>query len=134
MPTELAKDGKYRVVVLSRDDKSPEAVELTTTLPDVSIFVGDLYDEKVLHEAFSGVDAAFVNINGFPIGEAKEVYWGIRIFEIARETGIKHYIYSSLDYSLKLGGFDPKFRCGHLDGKGKVSGELTVSFPFPSSS
>jgi hypothetical protein len=128
--TELIKDGKYSVIILSRDANSPEAVALTRANPEVSIFVGSMFDEKALHDAFSGVDACFVNTNGFPIGEAKEVFWGIRIFEIAREMGVKHFVYSSLDYALKLGGYDPKFRCGHLDGKGKVSGKWTTQIYF----
>ena len=47
---------------------------------------------------------------------------GIRTFEIAVQSGIEHYVWGSLDYSLKKGRFDEKFRCGHYDGKGKVAG------------
>jgi len=30
-------------------------------------------------------------------------------------------VFSSLDYALKKGGYDPRFRCGHYDGKGRVA-------------
>ena len=33
---------------------------------------------------------------------------------------MKHFVYAGLEYASKLGNFDPKYRCGHLDGKGKV--------------
>jgi hypothetical protein len=66
-------------------------------------------------------NSTFVNTNGFAIGEKAEVYWGIRIYELAREVGVKHFVWATIDYSSKLGGFKPELRCGHADGKGKVS-------------
>jgi hypothetical protein len=33
---------------------------------------------------------------------------------------VKHFLYAGLEYASKLGNFDPKYRTGHLDGKGKV--------------
>jgi hypothetical protein len=86
----------------------------------VTIFEGDAYDEATLRKAFIGIDYAFVNTNGFAIGEKAEIYWGIRLYELAREFGVKHFIYAGLEYASKLGNFDPKYRTGHLDGKGKV--------------
>lgn len=87
----------------------------------MTIVEGDSYDEATLRSAFAGVNYAFVNTNGFAIGEKAEIYWGIRMYELAREAGVQHYIWAGLIYSSKLGNFDPKYRCGHLDGKGKVS-------------
>ncbi|KAH7306142.1 hypothetical protein BKA65DRAFT_578297 [Rhexocercosporidium sp. MPI-PUGE-AT-0058] len=119
----LASDGKYTVRVLTRSSTSPEGKELSS-IPGVTIVEGDSYDELTLRKAFSGISYAFINTNGFAIGEKAEVYWGIRIYELAREAGVKHYIWAGLIYSSKLGGFDPKYKCGHLDGKGRVSDYL----------
>ncbi|KAG4427693.1 hypothetical protein IFR05_016825 [Cadophora sp. M221] len=121
----LASDGKYTVQVLTRSSTSPEAEELSS-IPGVTIIEGDSYDEHTLRKAFSGVSYAFINTNGFAIGEKAEVYWGIRMYELAREAGVKHYIWAGLIYSSKLGGFDPKYNCGHLDGKGRVSDYLAA--------
>src|SRR5262249_5683475 len=44
----------------------------------------------------------------------------IRLYELAREFGLKHFVYAGLEYASKLGNFNPKYRTGHLDGKGKV--------------
>lgn len=46
---------------------------------------------------------AFVNTDSFTIGEQKEIFTGIRIFELAKQTGtLKHYVWSGLDYSFKV--------------------------------
>jgi NmrA-like family len=90
-------------------------------LPNITIIPGDGYNDATLRKALNGMDSAFVNTNGFAIGEKAEIYWGIRIYELAREAGLKHFIWATIDYSSKLGNYDPKFRCGHLDGKGKVT-------------
>lgn len=74
---------------------------------------------------------AWVNTDGFTVGEQKEIYAGMRIFEIAKQTpSVRHYIWSNLDYVLKvtqnvlvrsssadvcvqLGGYDEKYNCVH---------------------
>ena len=117
---ELAADGRYKVIILTRSGQSDPAMELAS-LPKVAVMEGDAFDEPTLVKAFKGVDAAFVNTNGFAIGEKAEIYWGIRIYEIAYGAGVKHFVWGSLDYSSKLGNFDPSFHCGHLDGKGIVA-------------
>jgi uncharacterized protein YbjT (DUF2867 family) len=115
----LARDAKYSVRVLTRHASSPEAAKLAE-LPGVTIFEGDAYTEADLIKAFDGVQYVFANTNGFAIGEKAEIYWGIRLYELARRFGIKHFVYAGLYYASKLGGYDPALRCGHLDGKGKV--------------
>jgi hypothetical protein len=50
----------------------------------------------------------------------------MRIFEIAVQSRVEHYVWGSLDYSLKKGKYDEKFRVGHYDGKGKVAGMLII--------
>ncbi|KUJ16759.1 NAD(P)-binding protein [Mollisia scopiformis] len=117
----LARDSKYNVRVLTRSTKSKPALELAA-LPGVTIVSGDGYNEAGLHSAFSsGIDIAFVNTNGFAIGEKAEIYWGIRIFEIAAEHGVKHFIWANLESSYKVSGYQPRFRTGHFDGKHKVA-------------
>lgn len=48
---------------------------------------------------------AWVNTDGFTVGEQKEVWAGIKIFELAKHNGaVRHYVWSSLDYSLQVSG------------------------------
>jgi uncharacterized protein YbjT (DUF2867 family) len=107
------------VRVITRNAKSEEAQELAA-IPGVTIFEGDSYLESDLRKAFKGVNYVFANTNGFAIGEKSEIYWGIRLYELAREFGVEHFLYAGLEYASRLGNFDPKYRTGHLDGKGKV--------------
>jgi hypothetical protein len=50
----------------------------------------------------------------------------IRVYELALEEGIKFFVYGNLDYVYKLSGYNPKFRTGHYDGKGRM-GEWILS-------
>ena len=115
----LSRNGSYKIRVLTRNASSPDAKRLST-LPGVSILEGNAYDEASLDKAFTGIDSVFINTNGFAIGEKAEIYWGIRLYEIARQHHVKHFVYAGLLYASKLSDFDPELRCGHLDGKGKV--------------
>lgn len=64
---------------------------------------GSTDDLPGVHKALEGVYGAFVNTDSFTIGEAKEIFTGIRIFELAKQTGtLKHYVWSGLDYSFKV--------------------------------
>lgn len=126
----LARDGKYHVRVQTRNAEHRAAQELAQ-LPNVTFHLGHIESDQLLRESMQGMDAVFFLANGFAIGEKAEIFWSMRAFEIARETGIKYFQFSNLDYSLKKGGYDPKFRCAHYDGKGRVAGEspsLTCNF------
>ena len=64
---------------------------------------GAFDDFDAVRAALQGVYGAWVNTDGFTVGEQAEVYAGIRIFEIAKELGtVKHYVWSNLDYCLKV--------------------------------
>ncbi|KAF8861073.1 NAD(P)-binding protein [Acephala macrosclerotiorum] len=115
----LVADKKYTVKVLTRDTTSKRALSLLA-LGNVELTPGSFADETVLRSGFRGCDGAFVNIDGFNTGEKTEIYWAIRAYEIAIEMGVKFFVYGNLDYALMKGGFDPKFRIGHYDGKGRV--------------
>ena len=57
-------------------------------------------------EALNGAYGAWVNTDGLTVGEAREIYAGMRIFELSKQVGtLRHYIWSNLDYSTKVGKF-----------------------------
>ncbi|KAL0936306.1 NmrA-like family protein [Colletotrichum truncatum] len=116
----LTKDGGYSLRVLTRDAKSTRAQELAK-LGDVEFVEGTFANENDLRKLFTGCWGAFVNIDGFNCGEKTETYWTIRAYELAIETGIKFFVFGNLDYVYKKSGYDPKFRCGHYDGKGRMA-------------
>ena len=116
----LVKDGAYSLRVLTRDISSSRAQELAC-LGDVEFVEGSFASEEHLRKGFSGCWGAFVNIDGFNCGEKTETYWTIRAYELAVETGIEFFLFANLDYVYKQSGYNPKFRCGHYDGKGRMA-------------
>ncbi|PNP56301.1 hypothetical protein THARTR1_03826 [Trichoderma harzianum] len=121
---ELVKNESFSVKILSRNAKSEESVSLAA-IPRITVVEADTYDEDNLTAAFEGVHAVFVNTNGFAIGEKAEIFWGVRIYEIAYWAGVKHFVYSSLPFVSKKSGFNPKYRVPFADGKAKVVGKET---------
>jgi hypothetical protein len=126
---ELSKNKDFSIRLMSRDVNSKECQELSA-IPGVTLIEGNCYDDDTLISAFHGVNACYVNTNGFAIGEKAEIYWGIRIYEIAYWVGVKHFIYSSLPYVSKKAGFNSKYRVPFVDAKGKVVGvyQCLISF------
>ena len=62
---------------------------------------GAFDDFASVKAALKGVYGAWVNTDGFTVGEQKEIYAGMKIFELAKaEASVRHYIWSNLDYSL----------------------------------
>lgn len=121
----LSSTGKYELKFPTRDLTSSQAQELAS-VPHVILTAG-AYDDTVLTEALNDVDYVWVNTNGFAMGEQAETHRGIRIFRLSVRAGIKHLVYSGLDSVYKVGGYDPKFRVGHFEGKARVSGKLDVN-------
>ena len=110
-------------MVMTRDPSSEHSQELAR-LSNVTLFPveTDTFSEEELNRAFSMVDLVFVNTNGFGIGEKEEVYWGTRMYGIARTHGVKHFVWAAVPHASKLGNYAPKYRSGFMDAKGKVTG------------
>jgi uncharacterized protein YbjT (DUF2867 family) len=117
----LSQDPQFTSIrVLTRDATSANA-QLLSSLPRVSLHIGAAEDEASLRSAFKDIDLAFVNLNGSALGIKSETYWGISIFEIAIQSGVKQYIWSVLEYMLRDSGYDEAVRCGHYEGKARVT-------------
>jgi hypothetical protein len=72
------------------------------------LHTGDTSDLASVAAALDGVYGAWINIDGFTVGEQREIYAGLRIFELAKQTkSLRHYIWSSLDYNLKVNSGAP---------------------------
>jgi uncharacterized protein YbjT (DUF2867 family) len=117
----LVSDGKYAVKVLTRNTKSPHAQELSAMSPKVELFEGTFTSETDLHNGLEGCDGLFLNIDGFTVGEKAEMFWTVRIYELAIQHKIKHFVFGNLDYGTKKGGYDLKYRTGHYDAKGRMA-------------
>ncbi|KAF2676281.1 NmrA family protein [Lentithecium fluviatile CBS 122367] len=117
----LVQDNIYAVRILTRDPTSPRAQSLKSLGPNVELIQGSFTDEASLKSGYRGCDAAFVNIDGFNVGEKTEMYWAVRAYELAvADGGIKFFVYGNLEYVGKLAGYKEEFRSGHYDGKGRI--------------
>lgn len=84
-------------------------------------------DFPALLKSFEGVYGVFVNTDTFTIGEQREIYANMRIFEIAKQTkSMRHYVFSGLDYALKIGKYNPEYMVDHFNGKGRFADWLKV--------
>lgn len=125
-PSADGSTSPYAVRILTRNPERHRGVpELNH--PNVELVHGSFTDLATVENALTGVWGVYVNTDGFTVGEQAEIYYGMRIFELAVRVGtLKHYVWSNLDYGLKKGGYKPEYRCGHYDGKGRVGDWLTT--------
>lgn len=124
--SELSRQAQYsNIRVLTRNSTS-ENCQLLATLPKVSLHLGRTDDEETLKGAFAGVDLAYVNTNSFVLGIKNEIFWGIRIYELAVQAGVKHFIWSSLDNFMYDTQYDDALRVGHYYGKAYVEQWLSA--------
>ena len=65
--------------------------------------LGSFTDFPSVSRALQGVYGVFVTTDGFNVGEEKEVFAGMRIYELAKQVPtIRHYVWSNLDYVAKV--------------------------------
>ncbi|KAF9806765.1 hypothetical protein IEO21_08544 [Rhodonia placenta] len=126
-PQEDGSPSPYAIRALTRDPESRRAKELIAKgVECVKAFLTTCASGRFDHfgnvaAALEGVHGAWVNTDGFTIGEPWEIYIGMRIFELAKQAGVRHYVWSNLDYAFKLGNYNETYRCQHYDAKGRVA-------------
>ena len=73
------------------------------TGPGGGLWTGSFDNFPSVAAALQGAWGVWVNTDGFTVGETKEIFAGIRIFELAKEAKtVRHYVWSNLDYSFKV--------------------------------
>ncbi len=128
-PTSDGAPSPYAVRVLTRN---PDRARAQPELADANVELarGSFTELDQVNRALEDVWGAFVNTDGFTVGEKAETFYGLRIFELAvRVPTLKHYVWSNLDYGLKKGCYRPEYHCAHYDGKGRIGDWLTTK-PF----
>lgn len=71
----------------------------------MTLIQGSQTSQEDLHAAFKGVYGAWVNTDGFTLGEKAELFYGIRAYEIARAEGVAHYVWANSDYAVRKAGW-----------------------------
>ncbi|KAM0274878.1 hypothetical protein ACHAQH_007803, partial [Verticillium albo-atrum] len=89
-------------------------------LQNVTLIRGAQDNQDDLHRAFKAVYGAWVNTDGFTLGEKNEIFYGFRAYEIARAEGVQHYVWGNIEYVLGIVDYDEAYHCGHMDAKGRI--------------
>jgi uncharacterized protein YbjT (DUF2867 family) len=85
---------------------------------------GDLDDPHALHKAFTGAWGLYALQNTWEAGVEQEEVQGMRVVEVARTTGIEHFVYASVASAHRKTGIP------HFDNKARVEQKLrSVGFP-----
>ena len=101
----------FRLRAMTRKPDSDAAKALAST--GVEIVQGDLNDPASLKNALKGAWGVFAVQNTWEAGVQGEEEQGKRIAALARETGVQHYVYTSVGSAHRKTGiphFDNKYR------------------------
>lgn len=88
----LLRNG-FHVKALVRNPDSPRAVDLRRE--NVQIVKGDLNDPATYQQHLSSDDLVFCNLH-FAEGVEKEISQGLLLTDLAKERGVRHFVYSSV--------------------------------------
>src|SRR5262249_11060215 len=110
-PSSEGADPPYTVRILTRNHDHTQS-NTDFNHPNSELVQGSFTDLAKVERGLKGVWGAYINTDGFTVGEQAETYYGLRIFELAaRVPTLLHYVWSNLDYGLKKGGYRPEYHC-----------------------
>ena len=119
---ELLQNG-YKVKAMTRKPDSVPAKELKELGADV--VYGDLNDADSLRKVLKGVWGVFAVQNSWEAGVEVEEEQGKRLAELAKEVGVHHYVYTSVQSANRKTGIP------HFDNKYRIEDRIK-SLGFPS--
>jgi uncharacterized protein YbjT (DUF2867 family) len=114
---------KHPVRAMTRKPESDAAKALGKL--GAEIVKGDLDDPESLKRAFGGVWGVFAVQNTWEAGVEKEEVQGKRTAELARESGVRHFVYTS------VGSAHRKTGIPHFDNKSRIE-DAVRALRFPS--
>ncbi|KAJ5894672.1 hypothetical protein N7495_006363 [Penicillium taxi] len=115
-------EAPFEVRILTRDPTNAGTLEKFPPGSGVELVKGSFMDIKSIEAALQGCYGLYLNTDGFTVKEADEIWAAIRIFETAKTvSSLRHFVWSGLDYYLKLGNYDPKYACYHVNAKARVN-------------
>ena len=119
---ELLKAG-HKVRAMTRKPDGPAARALAAR--GAEVVAGDLDDTASLERSHRGAWGVFAVQNTWEAGVEKEEEQGLRQAEVARRSGVHHYVYASVGSAQRRTGIP------HFDNKWRVE-EKVRSLGFPS--
>jgi len=132
----LLRDGRWNVRILTRNQQSRKAMKLSTLFAGFEVMQGNMHNVEDLRRFLTGCYGCFALTNFWdPESMFKEEMLGRQIVQIAKECGVRHFIWSTLPHVQKLTG--GKYNVPHFTDKAKVNkyvrqaGFETWSFVMP---
>ena len=118
------EENKWGVVGFTRNTESQQARDLVAISPErVTLVKGDVEDVESLRTAMEGVDAVFCNTAFFSTASVQGEYsQGMNALDAAKDLGVDHFIYSSLDSVTRIS--DGRLSVPHYDAKAAVEAEI----------
>jgi len=113
----------YRVLAMTRKPEGEKARALARL--GATVIQGDFDDASSLERAIQGAWGVFAVQNTWEAGVAKEEEQGKRLAELARKSGVQHFVYSSVGSAHRNTGIP------HFDNKWRVE-ETVRRLGFPS--
>src|SRR5438067_3948056 len=113
----------FRLRGLTRKPESERAAALARH--GVDVVKGDLDDEATLRRALAGAWGVFGVQNTWEAGVEREEAQGKRLATLARESGVEHYVYTS------VGSADKQTGIPHFESKWRIE-EIVRGLRFPS--
>ena len=106
--------------------RKPDSERASALMRDgIEVVEGDLDDEATLRRALAGAWGVFGVQNTWEAGVEREEAQGKRLATLARETGVEHYVYTSVGSAQKRTGIP------HFDNKWRIE-ETVRGLGFPS--
>lgn len=108
---------------LTRNPNSDAARQLAALDERIELASGDSANEASIQAAMEDIDAVFCNTTFFPDGTvAAERRKGNLALEAARQAGVDHFVYASLDPATRLSA--GQLSVPHYDGKAAVEADI----------
>ena len=120
---ELLSRGGYRVRALTRNPDGEKARKLREI--GAEVVGGNFDDESSLRKDFPGDWGVFAMQDTWSAGVENEEVQGKRVARVARETGVEHFVYTSVASADRHTGIP------HFDNKWRIE-EVVRSLEFPS--
>src|SRR5579863_8529726 len=106
------RPGGWKLRALTRNPKSYAAQQLAEK--GVELVQGDLDDPSALERAARGVYGIYSVQDFWTVGAKREVQQGQNLAEVAKKTGVEHFVYSS------VGGAERNTGITHWDTKWEI--------------
>ena len=133
----LLKLGGFHIKAITRDTTSAKSQALTARDANVEAVQADFNDIESLKAAFENVDAVFAVTDFWAacgLDPAKELQQGKNLVDAAVATGVKHFVFSSLEDTRPLIGDAVKpvngtYTVPHFDAKGEIEKYMFEKLP-----